>query len=155
MRANRTLQELKETSKHLHYEFWMLCEVVSVQRRGSPTVAINNALLESVGVHARVLLHFLYDEQPRTDDVVASDYISNWHDVRPKKTEFLDRLSARVGKEIAHLTYARLHVEPSLKGWDSKGIACAIDEVLGKFLRLVPHDLLDDIWDRNLPMPRQ
>ena len=145
-RILRTKDILTAASKHLHYELWMLQSSASTQPQGSPSHVVNNALLETIALHSRVILDFLYDDNPRTDDVNAIDYISNWREIRPDKPKDLDEIDRRVGKEVAHLTYARLDVDPALKGWDVQKLASTVSELMGFFIARCRKDLLSSEW---------
>jgi len=124
----------------------MLQSSASTQPQGSPSHVVNNALLETIALHSRVILDFLYDDNPRTDDVNAIDYISNWREIRPDKPKDLDEIDRRVGKEVAHLTYARLDVDPALKGWDVQKLASTVSELMGFFIARCRKDLLSSEW---------
>jgi hypothetical protein len=107
--------------------------------------ALNNAALESFILHARVLLDFLYAEKPQPDDVIAEDYfneLSQWQTVRPEKTKTLKVIHKRVGKEVAHLTYARLEVTAVAKEWQFIQIAKEINAVFDAFLNNVAKNRL-------------
>jgi hypothetical protein len=108
---------------------------------------LNNALLESFTIHTRVLLDFLYAEKLQTDDVVAEDFFSEpslWLSVRPVKSDCLASVHKRVGKEIAHLTYARLDVTPEAKPWLYAPIANEVNAAFSVFLSLAPIQSLGD-----------
>lgn len=82
---------------------------------------IRNALLESFTVHARSILFFFYPSNPKPDDALAEDFLvsgKTWNKLRPSMPPELCKLQKRVGKEIAHLTYARADVTAEHKGWN-------------------------------------
>lgn len=150
----RSDQDLVEISNHLLYEIQMLFEtaraLATADRASERDVrmwATHNALLESFIIHARVLLDFLYSSRRKPDDVIAQDFLDNasaWLQQRPKKSRLLKTSHKRVGKELAHLTYARLAVTPDEKQWQFVDIANEIGGVLKKFLRLVPEWRVSD-----------
>jgi hypothetical protein len=110
---------------------------------------LHNALLESFIIHVRVLIDFLYAEQPRADDVVAADYFypsDEWDKLRPLQSETLKKARIRTHKELAHLTYERLNVTPETKPWAFSEIANEIQKVMRIFLEKVPKHLLSDPW---------
>jgi len=110
---------------------------------------INNALVESFVIHARALLYFLYAESPHPDDVIAEDFLpapDEWAKIRSPKTELPKTTHKSVGKEAAHLTYARLHVTPETKGWAFLQIEEDIGTALSRFLEVVPKSLLGPRW---------
>lgn len=113
---------------------------------------LNNALLESFTVHARILLDFLYADRPRKDDVIADDFFDDptqWSKVRSPKSEALQKIHRRVGKEIAHLTYVRQDVTSETKPWAFIEIANEVSTTFSKFLSLVTPDLLGPRWNEH------
>ena len=93
---------------------------------------LQNALLESFVIHYRALLDFFY-ANPRRDDVSANHYfdsVDGWPKLRPPETEVLKTSRKRAGKEIAHLTYARLDVTPETKGWRFRQITEDLNRVI-------------------------
>jgi hypothetical protein len=110
---------------------------------------MNNALLESFTIHARALLDFLYAEKPKLDDVIAEDYFADpaqWESIRPAKTTTLQTVHRRVGKEVAHLTYARQEVTPEMKAWPFAQIGQEIISICNLFLRSIPENLVGERW---------
>jgi len=149
-KPNRTDAELKGASDHLHYEFWMLMSVAQALASG---IAANgwllNALLESFVIHFRALIDFFYIDKPQKDYVIAADFFvekDSWEKIRPPMSDDLSRLRARAHKEIAHLTYARLHVTPETKGWKFFEIANYIKSVMNLFFQKAPNNLFSDRW---------
>jgi hypothetical protein len=106
----RSVEKLQTASEHLSYELWMFNSLAQAMVSGVfGQSALNNAILESFTFHARILLDFLYAENPRLDDVIAEHYFdspANWSAIRPNKSELLKGVHKRVGQEVAHLTYA-------------------------------------------------
>lgn len=156
--AQRKLTDevLRESSKHLHYEYWML---VSIANALASVLAekgwLQNALIESFVIHYRVLFDFFYVE-PRGDDSSAGHYFDSaedWARLRPPKTELLRKSRKRTGKEIVHLTYARLDVSPETKGWQFQRIAEDINRVVQMFLQNVPTNRLGNNWNQTVPEP--
>jgi hypothetical protein len=86
---------------------------------GQGTIA--TALIESFVVHVRCVLDFLYaPKNRRDDDVIAQDYfddVAEWENLRPLMSANLEQARDRAGKEMVHLTYARLDVTPEAKPW--------------------------------------
>jgi hypothetical protein len=109
-----------------------------------------NALLESFTVHARIMLDFLYPRNPQKDDVISDDFFyedpSVWQEVRPPKSESLQKVHRRVAKEVAHLTYARQEVTPEAKPWPFLEIANEVTQVFSEFVNHVPEHLLGPRW---------
>ena len=150
-RKTRSENELRSASDFLHYEVWMLQALACELSAGKPGQGpIKNALLESFVIHARVLLDFLYACSPRPDDIIAEDFFpvpDKWREQRRRKTELLKTVRRRVGKEAAHLTYARLCVGPDTKGWEYFQIAQDICRVFDQFLAAVSAPLLGTRWN--------
>src|SRR5678816_3490620 len=116
-RIRRSSEQLLGASEHLYYEWAMFGTLARALTSGVfGDGPINNAVLESFTVHARVLLDFLFDPKPRQDDVVAEDFFpetTKWVQIRGDIPPILQQVESRVGKEVAHLTYARLVVTPA------------------------------------------
>ncbi len=118
-RPKRTDDELRKAAEHLEYEIGMLvsmANILSINVLGRGQLA--NAALESFTIHARNLLDFLYPQGAREDDVIADDYFpipDDWQKRRTVKTQILENVHRRVGKEVAHLTYARLEINNEQK----------------------------------------
>jgi hypothetical protein len=115
----RTQDDLKKASEHLHYEWDMLKSVVQAMVMNFAGAGVlNNAMLESFAVHVRSLIFFLFPENAKTDDVLATHFVSDpaaFETARGVKSEILKKAQARAGKEVAHLTYERLKVTAETK----------------------------------------
>jgi hypothetical protein len=151
-RKQRTPEVLCSASGHLYYEFNMFFSLGQTMMSGVLGKGpLHDAVLESLTVHARALLDFLYaTEKPRPDDVIAEDYFdepSRWREIRPQMTATLTMARERVGKEVAHLTYARLEGTPEDKQWPVAQIAEDINIALAAFLEHVSKDRLSPIWE--------
>lgn len=137
MRTQRSKDELRKAADHLSYEIEMLDRMATALALGlAGDGPIKNAFLESFVIHARVLLQFLYDETPRPDDVIAEDFFkdpSAWRSSRPAMTALLSTVRRRVGKEAAHLTYARQVVNPEDKPWEFLSIARDLRQAMALF----------------------
>jgi hypothetical protein len=126
-RVRRSDEELVAVSEHLLYEIQMLFGTARTMAtsiigdgKDFQTWSIRNAMVESFTVHTRILLDFLYPSKMGRDDVIADDFFDNpstWVGQRPAESALLTEIHRRVGKEIAHLTYARLDVTPETKPW--------------------------------------
>ena len=150
-RQRRQSDELVQASDHLHYEFWMFMSLANALGTGIfGQGVLNNAILESFTVHARLLLDFLYSDHPKADDVIAEDFLedpSAWQDQRPQQSQTVAAVHRRVGKEVAHLTYARHEITPEAKLWPFAAIAQEFEATFSRYLALVPLDLLSPRWD--------
>jgi len=144
-RKGRENTELLTASSHLYYEFWMLGESLRKLSAVRDQQDVNCAL-ESFGIHARVLTDFLFKSSGSEDDILAIDYVDDpqsWGEYITTKKEIHDYLRKRVGKEIAHLTYTRLSIEPEGKKWDCAKIHKMITELFLGFLSKVSDDKLE------------
>ena len=152
-RKQRSNEELQDASNHLHYEVWMLNSLAQAIASGIANQGwLTNALLESFVVHVRGVMDFLYNDAPQNDDVAAQDFFASadtWTSVRPGLSELLSKAKKRAGKEIAHLTYARLAVTPDTKPWPFVAIANEITSVMKIFLQNVPKEKLGSQWQRD------
>ena len=152
-KIGRSRDDLRKASEHLYYEFWMLVGLARILSSGSfgPGV-ISNGLIESFTIHARLLLDFFFDQKPRPDDVLAAHYITDlaaWEMYRGDESNLLKKLDARVGKEIAHLTYGRLTVAPQEKAYEFLAIAKELHSLMERFNERADQDLLGDSWRGN------
>jgi hypothetical protein len=127
-----------------------LARVLATGGLGRGTIA--NACLEAFTVHVRAVMDFLYAHAPYPDDVIAEDFVPSWPANRPKCTEALAIAKARAGKEIAHLTYARLNVSREAKAWPFLEIAADVSTAFTEFLRQTPTEKLHDCWHGGVPV---
>jgi hypothetical protein len=99
--------------------------------------------MESCIIHLRNLIEFIWNDSPRPDDAVAADYFPTpeaWARSRPAFPEVLLPARSRAGKEIAHLTYARLKVTPKGKQWQFVDMANAMLGAMHQFAQAAPAD---------------
>jgi hypothetical protein len=85
----------------------------------------------------------------RDDDVIAEDYFDDpalWENLRLPISAKLRKARDRAGKEMAHLTYARLDVMPEAKPWPFVELTNEISGVLHVFLQNVDRNKLGDEW---------
>lgn len=135
----QTQDELVAVSEHLYYEIEMLNGTAFGLASGiAGESVLKNALLESFLLHSRILLAFLYYDNPRNDDVIAENFVSDWALNRPPESPIFKEIHFRVGKEIAHLTYKRLSVTEETKQWRFLDIAEEVSRVLHIFVRRAP-----------------
>ena len=110
---------------------------------------LKKAFIESFALHYRNLMDFFYPNNPREDDVLASHFIKegvNWDAIRPVFTNF-GKNRRRVGKEVAHLTYARISVLPEEKEWNRAEAAGEIITIFSLFLENIRDDLIGPEWN--------
>jgi hypothetical protein len=106
---------------------------------------VSDALLESFSIHARALLQFFFPINPKADDVLAEDYFAGteeWERLRGPQPHALEQVNRRVGKEVAHLTYARLGISEEAKQWRILEITEALTDVAKRFRASVKTELL-------------
>jgi hypothetical protein len=97
--ANRLGQFAEE---RLLYDAGMLDEVTEklMNRHHEDDSVLQDALLESFGVHNRNLIDFLSDRPMKDTDAIARDWIEGWE--APEMSERLANVKDRVGKEMVH-----------------------------------------------------
>lgn len=116
-----------------------------MNRHHADDLVLQNALLESFGIHARGLIDFLWLKQPMWDtDAIARDWVEDWQ--APAMSERLASVKVRVGKEMVHLSYNRLDVAEDEKGWLVLGIGPEIIGAFAKFATEVSDDLVPGGW---------
>src|SRR5208283_4896134 len=122
MRPSKTDKILRNASEHLLYEHSMIRGTTDAIPSGDfGTSVFKNAPLESFAIHIRALLDFLYNDNLKIDDMAAEDFVLDpkvWKKTRPQLSRNLMKIKNRVGKEIAHLTYARLEITEEAKSWN-------------------------------------
>lgn len=145
-RLMRSPSQLRKLSGHVLYELQVLfgtAEVLQHQvlsTESDPDWLTQMVYLEAFLVHARGLDHFLFrdraSDHARNDDGLAEDFFDpgRWKEICPDKEKTLDRLSSRVGKEIAHVTYTRTTVTEDAKGWQFAQIASSIGRPFRVFI---------------------
>lgn len=151
VRIQRSEKELQDVSVHLLYEvnmFLGLSRALGYDLFGKGV--LTNSLLEAYIIHARVLLFFLFSENPQPDDVIAEDFLNSkidWKKIIELKSDNLKHVQKRVGKEIAHLTYSRLKITPDSKAWNIINITNEIVMLINNFLEFVPKNNLAPSWN--------
>lgn len=142
--------ELQAASDHLLYEVQMFRATALGLASGLfPGGPLHDALLESFIVHGRNLLHFLYPERPQPSDVLADDFFTDpsvWSLKRCDLPPALVAVRGRANKEVAHLTYDRLAVQPEQKGWAFLEILRDVESKLQIFLNTVDATKLSAGW---------
>jgi hypothetical protein len=140
--CNRTHDELLGACGHLAYEIRMFNETARILMSGAfGEGVIRNALLESFTVHTRQLLQFFHPSGAKQSDVLAEHYFDDpmvWRKIRGGIPSPVSAVNQRVGREIAHLTYGRLEVQPDAKAWNIRDIREAMMQLVEAFLRHAP-----------------
>ena len=142
-RASDVLRRVAE--EHLKYEREMLDATAHLLAAGVHDPHVRFALLESFTIHLRALIDFMWPTGARPDDVIASDFFPTpaaWAEVAPVLPDALEPAKTRVGKEIAHLTYARLDVAKEEKPWSHVEMADAMIAALRVFIESAPEDTI-------------
>jgi hypothetical protein len=137
--------------EHVLYEAGMLngLTVKLLNRHHQDDPVVENGLLESFTVHARLVRDFLYVDEPQyPTDAAAADYFDDdtWQETRPAMSERVAGINERVGKEIVHLSYRRLDVDDEEKGWLILGLGPEIIGNLTVWAHLVPTSRLPEGW---------
>jgi hypothetical protein len=154
-RPARTPEQFRAVTDHLLYEIQMFDTTARTLTAGlfGPGIA-TNAFLESFAIHSRALVQFFYAKSPQADDVIAEDFFPEahqWQSLRGALPDALTPVSRRVGKELAHLTYARLDVTPEAKRWDIRQVWESLSGVIDLFIQNVDREKLGPAW----PNPTQ
>ena len=152
----KTQDDLKKASEHLHYEWDMLnylAQAMSERRlgkaQGNEDAVLSNAMIESFAVHVRNLIFFLFTEEPKLDDVLATHFVSDpaaFKTACGVKSEILKNAQSRAGKEVAHLTYDRLKFTAETRAWRFVEIATEVHRVMKIFLQHADQSTLSETW---------
>lgn len=150
-RKRRSDEDLRKISKHLIHELRMLQQTCELARMEDNAIK-KNAYLSSFAVYARNLLDFFYAPAgpktwPRPDDVIAEDFFDSplkWRAERPAKSNTLQAVNRRVGKEVAHLTYERLLTMSKGNPWANSVITNEMRTIFLDFRSRVPSARLGD-----------
>ncbi|MBY0484225.1 hypothetical protein [Nitrosomonas sp.] len=149
-RALRTPDDLRRASVEIWYEYSMFCQLAKGLASGVLGEGpIRNAALEAFLLHTRALTEFFYQASPRSDDIVAQDFMSvsvTWMGICPPISPALEKLRHRAGKHLAHLTYDRLEVKPETKPWPFLEILSGVAAPLQVFLLHASKEVLADDW---------
>jgi len=83
--------------------------------------------------------------------VIAEDFFQEpgaWQSLRGTLPAALNPVNVRVGKEIAHLTYARLNVTPEEKGWNIAEVWRSLSGLVAMFVKNADPGSLGPSWPR-------
>jgi len=145
-RTERTDEELKKAVGHLRYEIGMLGYTARQLLSGEPRCEpASNVLIESYGIHCRVLTAFLYKKKDGDDGIVARDYLAKDYDWEKKVGKQPDELKdayERVNKWLAHLTTKRINESPCKREWHPEKEVPKIKKALLKFSEEASSDLV-------------
>lgn len=159
MKTKRSEDLLREASEHLYYEIWMLNRTAPIgcKRDSEVNTVINNCIVESFGIHARNLRDFFFNTSGKKDDILAVDFFDDpeeWSKYINRKSDILNEINKRVGKELVHLTYTRIGKTPEEKIWQKGEIARDINRLFKDFLKRVPKERICErliLFERRIP----
>lgn len=123
--------------EHLYYEIDMLYGVSKVLWRGVKDPYLYNALLESLVIHASIIVDFFYKPAMKPDDAKAAHYMSDikkWKEVLPPVNRHFRQFNKKRNKRVVHLSYNRLEVKPEDRKWDSPILTREIKKIVDLFL---------------------
>ena len=147
-RKKRRPEELKKAPEAVSYEMDMLTTTSNkLAFAGQTDEVVYYALVESFVLHARVLIDFLYPDNPKNDHIIAGDFFSSvaeWEKKRPDIPEILKETRVRAHKQAAHLSYDRLskYTGPE-KVWAHIEIANEIIKVFNVFVKSEPNNYFE------------
>jgi len=134
---------LKEKEKHLRYEIIDMLRNTCRSFCNWNVLSLfeKNLLVESLAVHARILVDFFYFGRGNINDVIAQDFMprgKNWKKIRPKITQVLYDAKEKANKQLAHLSTWRVKIEKDgKKPWDYNNICVDIENVIAVFSSVV------------------
>ncbi len=157
-----THEELKVFSgEHLCHEIGMLYEVTLKLVRREADQITGNALIESFGIHAAIILGFMFNKKDKKDDAIANDYVVDqikWKKIVSSYRKKLNFIYLRRNKELAHLSYERLEVTAITKQWSFVAICREISDLVDYFIEMSdktithPNILVFKNYFRNNPL---
>ncbi len=158
-RTERDVSTLQNVSKeHLYYEYSMFIETSKALTSKNNDQFQTNILLESFVLHFRVLYDFFYPNQStlqgkgeRDDDVIATDFFTDWK--ATDATDMLKEQRKRADKQLAHLSYKRLNVEPEKKPWPCLEITNEIKGLMTSFVETVTNDTISEVFRTYVKNP--
>ena len=136
------VQKKEFLAEHFRYEVDMLRYSADKlkQLEGKGGVEMN-MVVETFLFHARNLIEFFYNDSKKyPSDARAYDFFEHkevWEQTRPPKSNEMDKVITRSGREMAHLTYLRISGTPPEKSWDCGQLTNEILEAVSTFLGLV------------------
>jgi hypothetical protein len=154
-RAARSFDDLRAAKAHIVFEsqcFMGALGGLLDANKQPPDIGVTlavlrfrQALVDSMVIHARALIHFAYPETPIfPDDILAKDFIPDWDSKRPVWPAALDSWRRRVGTEVAHLSYKRLPLsETEISQWPLREFVELKFEVFRIFVANLPAELAD------------
>lgn len=131
---------------HLYYEIEMLCKLKNILfiNKIKYCETIDNSLIESLAIHIRNLIDFLYLKQPGRDDITAVEFSSDKENLRKILGEdppaILSHAKIKANKQVNHLTKERFINGPE-KEWSID----IVNTIIQKLLDILENNALDKI----------
>jgi len=116
-------------------------------------IILQNALLESLLIHSRKIIDFLFAEEKSETDISARDFLKeiDFKKLLKEKTSEITELKKRINKEIIHSTTIRM--EDTVKSFPRKKTVECINSKFKIFLDKVEdrefkifYEKYKDIW---------
>lgn len=137
--------KVEAVAKKIKWEWDMLRGLEYENRTSKGNPVIDNALLDSFLLHARVLFDFYCkspsfrkDQDGDPDDVSAQQFFddpSAWQKICQTLFPVVRNLQPELNKHLAHLTYTRLKKKIQ---WDITDIFKEFDEAWSKLMETLP-----------------
>ncbi len=142
MSENNFIPTQQELDENLKYEIDMLkntCCAWTNKKNNLNQFGIN-CLVESLALHARVLIFFFYGNKKKyPDDIIAQDFLSEnikWAEIRPEMSDFLKEVKFKADKQLAHLCLGRIQLSREDRhGWNFQKVYQELNEIIELFYR--------------------
>jgi hypothetical protein len=136
-------KRLRKASEAVVYEVRMLGWMLQRLRNRSPFgTDVQNSLLESFLLHYRALRDFLCPCNPKSDDIVAQDFVSSpllWPCSRENWQSAAVLEEERLNRALAHLSYSRLkYKKRGISEWDEERMAKRAGNKFRSFVKALP-----------------
>jgi hypothetical protein len=151
-RIRRTDKELIAAYARFSYEWGMFTTLANGLSSGvfGENNPLGDAVIDSFILHTKTLMDFFYSkDNPRPDQVIAEDFFPSpetWQELRPKKTELIKAVEARmaearIAQESARLTYTKQDTIPGDRLWYLIPIINELSNVFNIFFQNIPDRL--------------
>lgn len=145
-----THPKLRDIVPKIKWEWNMLCQLETENRTRKDNTVLDNALLGSFLLHARVLYDFFCtppsshkDPDGDIDDVSAEQFFdapSSWRTIAKNLFPTVSNLITELNKHLAHLTYTRLKTKVN---WNITEMFEDFEESWIQFTTALPNDRLE------------
>jgi len=140
--GNNIIPTQKELNENLKYEIDMLkntCRVWMNRENNLNQFGIN-CLVESLALHARVLIFFFYGNKKKyPDDIIAQDFLLEnikWTEIRPEMSDFLKEIKLKADKQLAHLCLGRIELaREDRHSWNFQKVYQELYEIIELFYK--------------------